>query len=79
MAPVAIPVATTCDHPAVDRQLRSLIAELVDGGLTIREATARAARTAADAAAARGWCGELVDFVVIRTVDLGAQLARTSA
>ncbi len=77
MAP-AVPIATTCTAPAVDAELRSLIVELVDAGLTVRAATARAARTAADAATAKGWRADLVDFVVIRTVDLGAQYARNA-
>ena len=79
MAGAAIPVATTCNRPEIDRQLRGLIAEAVDNGLTVRAATERAARRAAAAATAKGWRADLVDFVVIRTVDLGAQYAAVSA
>ncbi len=75
MLVLATPVATTCLRPDMDDQITGQIAELVADGLTVRAATARVARQAADEATAKRWRPELVDFVVIRTVDLGAQLA----
>lgn len=75
MQAAALPISTTCTNPAVDRHLTTLITQLVDGGLTIRQATEATARRAAAAAQAKHWPGELVDFVVIRTADLGAQFA----
>ena len=66
------PVATTCDRPEIDRDIRDLINALRGEGLSVREATERAARRVADAAEARGWRGDLVDFVVIRTAHLGS-------
>ena len=75
----ALPVSTTCNRPDIDAQLTTMIGELVAGGLTIRQATESAARTAAADAERLRWAPALVDFVVIRTVDLGAQLAARGA
>lgn len=79
MQPAAIPITTTCNRPNLDRQLTQLIRELVGGGLTVRQATEAAARRAAAAAVSKRWPGDLVDFVVIRTVDLGARYAAQQA
>lgn len=71
----AIPVATTGTRPDLDNRTRVLILDLAEQhNLTIREATRRAAIIARDEATAKGWAAELVDLVVIRTVELGAQL-----
>lgn len=78
MQTAQLTITTTCTCPAVDQQILALIAELTDTGMTIRQATETAARRAAAAATAHGWSGELVDFVVIRTADLGARYARTA-
>lgn len=73
---VGIPVTTTCDRPEIDRDIRGLIdAFRVEDGLSVRAATEAAARKVADAAESKGWNGELVDFVVIRTAHLGSLLA----
>jgi hypothetical protein len=71
----AIPVATTCTVPAVDRDLTAMIADLAEVGLTVRQATEVTARRAAADATGRGWPRELVQFVIIRAADLGAQYA----
>lgn len=69
-------ITTTCDRPEVDTQIANLIGYFTGSGLPIREATEKAARKAADAAEARGWPGDAIDFVVIRTADLGSRIAR---
>lgn len=78
MQTAQLPIATLCHDPAVDAEIYSLILDLAGTGLTIRQATEAAARKVAAAAEAKRWRGDLVDFVVIRTADLGARLARAS-
>lgn len=72
------PISTTCDRPEVDRDIRGLIHALRGEGLSVRDATEQAARKVADAAEAKGWTGELVDFVVIHTAHLGSLIARNA-
>ena len=69
------PVTTTCDRPEIDRDIHGLITALRGEGLSVRAATEQAARKVADAAEEKGWTGELVDFVVIRTAHLGSLIA----
>ncbi len=69
------PVTTTCDRPEIDRDIRGLINAHRSEGMSVRAATEAAARKVADAAQAQRWNGELIDFVVIRTVHLGALMA----
>lgn len=72
------PISTTCNRPEVDRDIRGLITALRGEGLSVREATEQAARKVADAAEEKGWRGDLVDFVVIRTAHLGSLIARNA-
>lgn len=72
----ALPVTTTCTDPQVDRDISFLLRTLMDSGLTPRKATEQAALKVAAAAEAKQWNPELVRFVVIRTVDLGARYSR---
>lgn len=76
MTALARPVATTCDRPELDASICTAIVQLVNGGLDVRTATEQVARQAADEAIAKRWRGDLVQFVVIRTADLGARIAR---
>jgi hypothetical protein len=68
-------ITTECARPDVDDRLVLLIVDEVRRGLSYRDATEAAAHRAAEEAAARGWRTDLVQFVVIRTVDLGARLS----
>lgn len=74
-----IPITTTCTRPEVDAHIDRVLTGLMRGGMPIRQATEVAARTVAAAAVAQRWGGDLVDFVVIRTVDLGARYAARQA
>lgn len=75
MQQALLPVATHCTSPELDAHLMGLLRqEFAQPDLTPRQATEAAARKAAAAAVDRRWGGELVDFVVIRTVDLGSRL-----
>jgi hypothetical protein len=73
------PVHTTCSDPRLDAGILELIRELTARGMSVRNATETAARQAAADATAKRWRADLVDFVVIRTVHLGAQYAAASA
>lgn len=78
MQRTAIPVSTTCNRPDVDNAITTLIGDLVAAGMPVRQATEAAARRAAADAIARRWRADLVDFVVIRAVDLGSRFARAA-